>query len=55
MFGVTQLAPASATVWRAGRAAYGLYVTTPVVPPDALHLATTDDVQQASRDRCAPG
>ena len=28
---------------RAGRAAYGLYVTTPVVPPDALHLTVAQD------------
>jgi YVTN family beta-propeller protein len=28
---------------RAGRAAYGLYVTTPVVPPDALHLTPARD------------
>ena len=28
---------------RAGRAAHGLYVTTPVVPPDALHLTPTQD------------
>ena len=28
---------------RAGRAAHGLYVTTPVLPPDALHLTPAQD------------
>ena len=28
---------------RAGRAAHGLYVTTPVLPPDALHLTRAQD------------